>query len=393
MGKTRILRRERTKEKMREKLEGFIKLKRLPKLDKVAYGMLSVPSIIAAVLFIAAVAAGLYAIKEGMGDSNGGGWLIFIVLLMWIGCFPALAACCLQAIFWYMCMRKGIKGQWKMAREMGIVSAVVGIVLPAFVLLLIWKEAEYGLLLAISIFGILYYGVIIFLLAISMKKQKNEIKKNYKVVLFDFDYTLGDSTNGIAKSIEYALAQLGEQSQEIDKICKTIGMTLKDAYRTLTGNMDEERAVRFEMFFKQKADEVMVEGTKLYEPTRGVIEVLREQGCMIGIVTTKYHYRIDDILAKFGMGDMVDVIVGGDDVRRQKPSPDGLLHAIDKLKVADEEVLYVGDTVIDAKAAKNANVDFVAVLTGTTESEAFAGCTVKMMFEDLRGVVDFVRAQ
>lgn len=378
---------------MREKVEKLAKLKRLPKLDKVAYVMLSIPAMIAVVALMAAVVASLYVIKEGLGDSNGGGWLIFIVVMLWIGCFPVLASCFLQACFWCVCVGKCIKGQWENAREMGMFSAIAGIVLPAFVIFLTWKDAKYSLLLGISVLGIMFYVGIILLLGISMKKRKNDIKKDYKAVLFDFDYTLGDSTDGIAKSIAYSLEQLGEQSQELVKIRKTIGMTLKETYRTLTGNMDEERALLFETYFKQKADEVMVEGTNLYEPTRRTIQVLREQGCKIGIVTTKYHYRIDAILAKFGMNDLVDVIVGGDDVNRQKPAPDGLLYAMNNLGVADEEILYVGDTVIDAKAAKNANVDFVAVLTGTTVAEEFAAYPVKMIFENLAGIEKFICAE
>lgn len=239
--------------------------------------------------------------------------------------------------------------------------------------------------------GVIYYSVIMVLLKIGDKRNKKDMKKRYKAVLFDFDYTLGDSTEGIVKSIAYALEQLGEQPQELENIRKTIGMTLKEAYRILTGNMDEERVVSFETYFKQKADEVMVDGTNLYEPTRQMMELLREQGCKIGIVTTKYHYRIDAILAKFGMSHMVDVIVGGDDVKKQKPEPDGLFHAMKSLGVADEEMLYVGDNVIDAKAAKSAGVDFGAVLTGTTQELEFAIYPKKVVAKDLHGLMSFLR--
>ena len=59
------------------------------------------------------------------------------------------------------------------------------------------------------------------------------------------------------------------------------------------------------------------------------------------------------------------------DVKVEKPIPEGLLWAIDALKAAKEDVLYVGDSIVDAKTAQNADVDFAAVLTGTTEREAF----------------------
>jgi len=64
--------------------------------------MLSVPAIISALLLIAVVVAGIYITAVGLGDSNGGGWLIFIVMLFGIVFFPVLFAWFLQAFFYFM---------------------------------------------------------------------------------------------------------------------------------------------------------------------------------------------------------------------------------------------------------------------------------------------------
>lgn len=66
-----------------------------------------------------------------------------------------------------------------------------------------------------------------------------------KVIIFDFDYTLGDSTNGIALSINYALEQLGYPTRNKDDIKKTIGLSLKETYKTLTSNDNPEEAEQF----------------------------------------------------------------------------------------------------------------------------------------------------
>lgn len=58
--------------------------------------------------------------------------------------------------------------------------------------------------------------------------------------------------------------------------------------------------------------------------------------------------------------------MGGRDVKRNKPDPEGLHLAMTKLGLKPEQVLFCGDTVIDAQAAKSAGVDFCAVLNGTT---------------------------
>lgn len=188
-----------------------------------------------------------------------------------------------------------------------------------------------------------------------------------KAVIFDFDYTLGDSTAGIALSINYALEKLGCEPHGIPEIRKTVGLSLKDTFTALTGRSDE--AERFAALFREKADEVMTANTALYPDTVMVLEALRERGYKTGIVTTKYHYRIKHILEKFNAEQLVDVIIGAEDVKAEKPAPEGLLEAVSRLNA--DSVLYVGDSLVDAKTAANAGVDFAAVLTGATAKSDF----------------------
>lgn len=193
----------------------------------------------------------------------------------------------------------------------------------------------------------------------------------YKAVIFDFDYTLGDSTDGIVMSIQFALDQMGYDRKDRETIKKTIGMSLKNTFEYLTGNQDEEMAARFTQLFKQKADEVMVAGTELYAETKKVLSFFRENSCLTGIVTTKYHFRIEQILAKFDAVSLIDHIIGGDDVKVEKPDAEGLLYMIGLMGVGKEEVLYIGDSWIDAQTARNGGVDFAGVLTGTTSRDEF----------------------
>lgn len=208
----------------------------------------------------------------------------------------------------------------------------------------------------------------------------------YKAYIFDFDYTLGDSTNGIVQSVLYALSQLQEEPKATEEIRKTIGLSLKETYFTLTNSRNEEKAKLFATYFKEKADEVMVASTQIYEPVKQVFAALMEKGCKIGIVTTKFHYRIDAILTKFNMTDMVDMIVGGEDVKAPKPDPEGLLFAIKQLGLNQADVLYVGDSVVDAKTAEAAGVDFAGVLTGTTSADDFAKYRNVCIVDDLYGI-------
>lgn len=212
----------------------------------------------------------------------------------------------------------------------------------------------------------------------------------YKAVIFDFDYTLGDTTDGIVKSVDYALEHLGYAAKSVSEIKRTVGLSLKETFAALTGCHDSEQSERFVKLFRKKADEVMTESAVLYDC---VPEILRElhKTLKIGIVTTKFHYRIEAILRKFSIEEMVDVIIGGEDVKEEKPSPEGLLKAVDMLESEKHKVLYVGDSYIDATAAQSAGVDFAAVLTGTTKD--FSGYKSVFVAKNLCGIFEFVIKQ
>lgn len=212
----------------------------------------------------------------------------------------------------------------------------------------------------------------------------------YQAVIFDFDYTLGDGTEGIVASVNYGLAKLGAPLASREAIRKTIGLSLEETYRTLTGEESEQQAKAFAGYFKEKADLVMVENTSLFPGTVDVLRELRNQKVKIGIVTTKYHYRMDAILKSCQAQEYFDMIVGGEDVKHPKPDPEGIFMVLDTWKLSKEQVLYVGDSVVDGQAAEAAGVDFAGVATGTTSREAlerYEHVGVYENLEELKGML------
>lgn len=194
---------------------------------------------------------------------------------------------------------------------------------------------------------------------------------NYKAFIFDFDYTLGDSTDGIVLSANYALQEIGYEPLDKETIRKTIGMSLADTFIYLTDDRSDEHIKQFDILFREKADCVMVDNSAIYPEAVKILSLLKESGCQSAIVTTKYRYRIENILKKYGFANLVDIIVGSDDVSKPKPDPEGLLKAVGELGSLKTEVLYIGDNIIDAQTAEKAGVDFSAVLTGTNGRKDF----------------------
>ena len=194
-----------------------------------------------------------------------------------------------------------------------------------------------------------------------------------RAVLFDFDFTLADSSTGVVVCMNHALARLGLPPAREAAIRRTIGLDLITVLGVLAGEEWKPRGREFLRHFTRKADEVMVASTVFLPGAGRVLETLHGGGYRLGVVSTKYRRRVAEALERDGLRAFVEVVVGSDDVPRPKPAPDGLLRAAGALGIATADCVFVGDSEVDAKAARDAGMGFVAVLTGTTAADAFAG--------------------
>ncbi|NLG04137.1 MAG: HAD-IA family hydrolase [Clostridia bacterium] len=210
----------------------------------------------------------------------------------------------------------------------------------------------------------------------------------YKLYLFDFDYTLANSEKGILKCFRHVLDGLGLTDIPEIAIKRTIGMTLEDAFIKLTGEHNLEKIRQYRAEFVTKADDVMTKNTEFYPDTLEVLTYIKDHQSMAGIISTKLAYRIKDQFNKEQALPLLDIIVGGDQVTTPKPAPDGLLYALKKLSVDKKDVLYIGDSVIDAKTAQHAGVDFAAVLTGATTKEEFSEYSCVTIMNSLSELLD-----
>lgn len=194
----------------------------------------------------------------------------------------------------------------------------------------------------------------------------------YAAVCFDFDYTLGDCTDAIEAGFVHGLTQLGWPAPSREAVRRTIGYKLEDAYTLLTGDTDPERVRAFRPLFVAVAHQRQAEEAVPFPGAIALLRGLRRAGVPAGIVSTKKGDVIQQIAHRWGVEDDLALIIGGELVAKPKPDPAGLHLALDRLGAAPEQLLFCGDTVLDAGAAQNAGCPFCAVLNGTTPAEDFA---------------------
>ena len=214
------------------------------------------------------------------------------------------------------------------------------------------------------------------------------LKPPIQAIIFDFDYTLADSSRGVIECINFAFDRLGLPRSADAEIRKTIGLSLPDALVMLVGKEYTQHTEAFIRLFVERADEVMTDRTELFDIVPETVTALRNLGIRLGIVTLKYRYRIEAVLKRDHLSDAFEVIIGFEDMSAQKPDPSGLLAAVDRLKCVRQNCFYVGDSVTDAKTAQRADIDFIPVLSGVTPRAAFDDYNVYTILEDVSGLLD-----
>lgn len=178
-------------------------------------------------------------------------------------------------------------------------------------------------------------------------------------IIFDFDGTLVDLDGFIEKYT----------SEFITDNNLTTTLSLKDFYKEInlgTGSLDPSLIDKFKQSWKER----MVKEIPLIAGVEETIRTLKERGFKLGIVSTGYTERLNKILEAKGLRSYFEVLIGKEDVENQKPDPEGILKAIQRLGIDPEKALYVGDNQVDVIAGKaaGAGTAFFAKNTPYTES-------------------------
>ena len=211
--------------------------------------------------------------------------------------------------------------------------------------------------------------------------------KNYRLYLFDFDYTLVNSESAILKCFHITLDKTGWPQRDDDTIRCTIGLPMLDAIKRVIDSDDDRQAREFLAVYKHEADRYMTEGTHFFPHTVSTLQALRARGARIGIISSKTRSRIQEKVDRDNVPELIDHIIGSDDVSAHKPDPEGIRKALAWFDVPPADVLYTGDSYVDASAAQNAGVDFAAVTTGTTSCETFAKYPHVKIMQDIAGLL------
>ena len=190
----------------------------------------------------------------------------------------------------------------------------------------------------------------------------NDLNK-YKVVLFDLDGTLLDTSEGIFNSVRFAEKSLGLDPIPEEKLKTFIGPPPMSSYMANYG-LPKEKAIEATNLHRLYGFERGVYEAKVYDGVPELLRILKTNEIKLGICTLKRQDIAEKVLTYFNLIDYFDVIVGID-TQESLTKADTINIALASLNHRRKsDVVLIGDSLYDAEGAEDAGVDFIGVLYG-----------------------------
>ena len=180
-------------------------------------------------------------------------------------------------------------------------------------------------------------------------------------IIFDLDGTLSNPQEGIVKSFNFALQELGRSPQPEKDLIQYIGPTLKSAFSELMGTHDDAVLLKAITLFRQRYYSVGFMENTLYDGINGLLARLKGAGHHLYIATLKRGALARKVGEYFGIAEHFTGILGCDlDI----PKADVVADILEMAGVQKDAAFMVGDRETDMAAGAAAGIRTVGVSWG-----------------------------
>lgn len=184
-----------------------------------------------------------------------------------------------------------------------------------------------------------------------------------KVILFDFDGTVIDNSEGIYNCIKYALTKMEKPIPDEATLRRFIGPSLFDAYFDYI-DKDEEDAQRFVDLYRERYGPVGTTEVKLYPKIKELLSALNKDGCICAVVSSKPLAFVKKIAKFLGVFEEFNEYFCPDFAAHKSDKSEYVEEAVAHYGVDKIQALMIGDTRFDVQAAHTAGVECLGVSYG-----------------------------
>ena len=191
-----------------------------------------------------------------------------------------------------------------------------------------------------------------------------------RLVIFDFDGTLGDSQQLITDTMLATIEKLHLPKRTREECARTIGLPLKECFSSIIP-MTDEKAEECAEVYSEIFNIKNVPGAVTIFP--GVFETLDRliaMGIRMSVASSRNRSSLVKLMTDLKLTNYISFLVGADNVVNKKPAAEPVLLTLRCFNVEPHETLVVGDTEFDILMGRNAGTHTCGVTYGNGSRES-----------------------
>lgn len=203
-----------------------------------------------------------------------------------------------------------------------------------------------------------------------------------KLIILDFDGTLGDTRANIVLTMTDTMRHLGLPVSNEKDIISTIGLPLEKGFEKLFPELGAEDILRCcqsyrEIFEKNK--KVLVPA--LFPGVRETLAELKKRGYVLTVASSRRSSSLGAFLKDMEIAEYISYVLGADNVAKAKPDPEPVLMTLEAFGCPASEALVVGDMPVDIFMGKGAGAKTCGVTYGNSSR-------VELLFSGADYIID-----
>ena len=189
------------------------------------------------------------------------------------------------------------------------------------------------------------------------------MKNTRKLIIFDLDGTLLDTSDGILHCYHKTASMLNLRKNSVENDSIVIGGPLSDGFRTLYDIPDEETLAKAIDTYRNLYANEGITKFSAYNGIDTSLSELKSDGYQLGVATLKLEEYAKSMLKNAGLAKYFDIIHGWNGTEKCTKAYT-VTKVLFEQKCLAKNAVLVGDSVYDKNGAEIARVDFLGVIYG-----------------------------
>ena len=204
-----------------------------------------------------------------------------------------------------------------------------------------------------------------------------------KLIILDFDGTLGDTRANIVLTMRRTLVRLGYAVPDENTIAATIGVPLEKGFEQMLPGISPDDVALCARTYREIFEKCRKELVpNLFPHVMETLDALKEAGYVLTIASSRSYGSLKEFLQEMGIAPYISYVLGANSVTHAKPHPEPVLKTMADMGFTADETLVVGDMPVDIQMGKGAGAHTCAVTYGNASREELIAAGADYVIDD-----------